>query len=155
LDKKSEVLTLGYSTGSFEGDVPVCKEHWEQQFDTRELCAQWSADRQPASDMARSEGDTEVSAARRRGVRSRTRVQTYGSYGTSSTDYLSNSPLFNGSLWGGGAQTQRGRSRHRDGLPRNSRREVIGCPHLGVSPCMSAIMGAESSCSATVPHAGR
>jgi hypothetical protein len=155
-DKKTQTLTVKYSTGKQEGELSSCKDHWQQKFDSKEICGQWGKDeRKPANEMANSDGGSdEISAARRRrGVGARTRVRYGQQYGTDSSDYLSNNPFFNGSLFGNTQQQRAGRGR--DGLPRNNRREVVGCPHLGVSPCLSAIIAAESGCNAGVRHPGK
>jgi hypothetical protein len=158
-DKDSKILTLRYSTGQFDkNDEPSCDDHWERQIDTKQVCESWQGDgtRKPASDeVADSDEeftkDTEFSSRRHhRGVHSRTRVSRE-QYSNSNWDFrdprFENNYVFNGGMFG----TQE-KYKGRDGLPRNSRREVIGCPHLGLSSCLSAIFAAETSCQLNVHH---
>jgi len=128
----------------------------------KEVCQNWSADtRNPANDSIAAGGDdnqvTDFSSSNRhhRGVRERTRVRENQYYNSS---WGENNPSFNANALFGGAMVgtypQQGKYAGRDGLPRNSRREVIECPHMGVSSCLSAIFAAETSCNPTLHHRG-
>jgi len=156
-DKDAKILTLSYSTGHFEKELASCDEHWKQEFNINEICEDWDAKgaRKPANELA--DGDTDFSSSNRhhhRGVGARSRVAEKD-YSNSWWGGQSNPNYDANSLVGGSATGSFGKRRgSRDGLPRNERREVVACPGLGVSGCMSAIIAAESSCDTTVPHRG-
>ena len=148
-------------------EVAACEDHWKQEFNVKEICDGWSnkEPRKPASESAEggesAHDETDFSASRRRrgvGARSRLGSGAYrNSYFGESNPSLDTNSLFGGSAVGTYPQQRTSRKANRDGLPRNSRREVIACPGLegSVNGCLSAIIAAESSCSTSVRHKGR
>jgi hypothetical protein len=160
LDKDGKTLTISYATGEAKGEVGTCKNHWTQEIDLKETCQKW-APQEPivASNDVGTHDITEFSSSNRHyrsGLRHRHRAYGYTSSIFGETNWYDTDSFFGGSAVGT-YPGQRRRGVSRDGLPRNSRREVIGCPGLesmGVSRCMSAIIAAESSCVTTVRHAG-
>jgi len=160
-DQANDVLTVMYSTGGFEGEVPTCREHWKQSFDIKAVCQNW---KDQSSVVASSDQVTEFSSRGRHHhhhYSSRRRVGAYEYYGSQfgQPNFFgdNSNSFFSGGLVGIPQRRSRYRGVSSDGFPRNSRREIVRCPNLeasGLSPCMSAIIAAESGCNAGVHHSG-
>lgn len=161
-DSTTGVLNLVYSTGKTEGELPTCREHWKQSIDLKAACQNWDdSNLKTAAAGAITDFSSRGRHHHHHRYSSRRRVAAYEYYGNTFAQ-----PNFfgdnSGSFFSGGmVGIPQARSRRRgvssDGLPRNERREVVRCPHLeaaGVSPCLSAIIAAESSCNAGVRHKG-
>lgn len=160
-DQAAGQLTVMYSTGGFDGEVPTCREHWKQSFDIKSVCQNW---KDQSTVEASSDQITEFSSRGRHHHHhhsSRLRVSAQEYYGSTfgQPNFFgdNSNSFFSGGMVGVPQRRSRYRGVSSDGLPRNERREVVRCPHLesaGLSPCLSAIIAAESSCSTGVRHAG-